>query len=77
MSASCSARAAAGAIEDYSDEEFEAIVHMLMGARGYLSRRYSYSARGVTAVPDYVISAYQKLVTRGLFNASNKGDNKP
>src|SRR6478609_4622665 len=28
----------AGAIVDYSDEEFEAIVHMLMGARGYLSR---------------------------------------
>ena len=33
----------AGTIEAYSDEEFEAIVQMLMGARGYLSRRYSYS----------------------------------
>jgi AcrR family transcriptional regulator len=58
----------AGAVTDYSDAEFEAIVHMLMGARGYLSRRYSYSAEGVTAVPDHVISAYQKLMTRGLFN---------
>jgi AcrR family transcriptional regulator len=58
----------AGAIEDFSDEEFEAIVHMLMGARGYLSRRYSYSGGAVTAVPDHVISAYQKLVTRGLFS---------
>ena len=46
----------AGAIHDYGDEEFEAIVHMLMGARGYLSRRYSYSAGGVTAVPEHVIS---------------------
>jgi hypothetical protein len=64
----------AGAIEDFSDEEFEAIVHMLMGARGYLSRRYSYSGGAVTAVPDHVISAYQKLVTRGLFTPE-KGNN--
>lgn len=59
----------AGAIDDYSDEEFEAVVHMLMGARGYLSRRYSYSADAETAVPDHVISAYRKLVTRGLFSS--------
>ena len=64
----------AGAIEDFSDEEFEAIVHMLMGARGYLSRRYSYAGGKVTAVPDHVISAYQKLVTRGLFNTSDKSN---
>src|ERR1700745_2320244 len=32
----------AGTIDDFSDEEFEAVVHMFMGARGYLSRRYSY-----------------------------------
>lgn len=57
----------AGAIEDFSDEEFEAIVHMFMGARGYLSRRYSYAGGAVTAAPDHVISAYRKLVTRGLF----------
>ena len=59
---------------DFSDEEFEAIVHMLMGARGYLSRRYSYSGGKVTAVPDHVISAYQKLMTRGLFTTSDKGN---
>ncbi|MFL6818478.1 MAG: TetR/AcrR family transcriptional regulator [Bradyrhizobium sp.] len=57
----------AGAIDGFSDEEFEAIVHMFMGARGYLSRRYSYAPGGVTAVPDHVISAYEKLITRGLF----------
>jgi AcrR family transcriptional regulator len=57
----------AGAIEGFSDEEFEAIVHMFMGARGYLSRRYSYAKGRVTAVPDHVISAYEKLITRGLF----------
>ncbi|MCA6117911.1 TetR/AcrR family transcriptional regulator [Bradyrhizobium sp. WSM 1738] len=56
-----------GAIVDFSDEEFEAIVHMFMGARGYLSRRYSYANGAVTAVPEHVISAYRKLITRGLF----------
>jgi AcrR family transcriptional regulator len=64
----------AGAIDDYSDEEFEAIVHMLMGARGYLSRRYSYSGGAVVAAPDHVISAYRKLLTRGLFNAPGEGN---
>jgi AcrR family transcriptional regulator len=54
-------------IEAYSDDEIEAIVHIFMGARGYLSRRYSYSKEKVTAVPDHVISAYEKLITRGLF----------
>ncbi|WP_338691052.1 TetR/AcrR family transcriptional regulator [Bradyrhizobium sp. 26S5] len=63
----------AGATNNFSDDEFEAIVQVLMGARGYLSRRYSYSEQGVTAVPDYVITAYQKLVTRGLFTTSDKG----
>ena len=62
----------AGAIGDYSDDEFEAIVHMLMGARGYLSRRYSYSDQGVTAVPDHVVTAYRKLMTRGLFTAEDQ-----
>src|SRR5438105_5459564 len=61
-----------GAVIDYSDEEFEAIVQILMGARGYLSRRYSYSGGAVTAVPEHVITAYQKLVTRGLINTSDK-----
>src|SRR5215217_824745 len=65
----------AGTVDGYSDAEFEAIVHMLMGARGYLSRRYSYSGGTVTAVPDHVISAYQKLMTRGLFNTSDQGNN--
>jgi AcrR family transcriptional regulator len=64
----------AGAIADFSDEEFEAIVHMFMGARGYLSRRYSYSDGAVTAVPEHVISAYEKLITRGLFTLRGEGN---
>lgn len=64
----------AGAIEDFSDEEFEAIVHMFMGARGYLSRRYSYANGAVTAVPDHVISAYEKLITRGLYRPRDEDE---
>jgi AcrR family transcriptional regulator len=63
----------AGAIVDYSDEEFEAIVHMLMGARGYLSLRYSYAEDGgVVDVPDHVKTAYEKLITRGLVKPEGK-----
>jgi AcrR family transcriptional regulator len=64
----------AGEIADYSDEEFEAIVHMFMGARGYLSRRYAYSEGAVTSVPDDVLTAYKKLITRGLFKPRNRDD---
>jgi AcrR family transcriptional regulator len=64
----------AGAIDDFSDEEFEAIVHMFMGARGYLSRRYSYADGAATAVPEHVISAYEKLITRGLFTLPGEGN---
>lgn len=56
-----------GKIGEYGDEELEVIVHMLMGARGYLSRRYAYGAEGgVVGVPDYVFSAYEKLLRHGL-----------
>jgi AcrR family transcriptional regulator len=63
----------AGVIVDYSDEEFEAIVHMLMGARGYLSLRYSYAEDGgVVDVPQHVKTAYEKLITRGLVKPESK-----
>ena len=62
-----------GSIIDYSDEEFEAVVHMLMGARGYLSLRYSYAEDGgVVDVPDHVRTAYEKLITRGLVKPEGK-----
>src|SRR2546430_14719497 len=42
----------AGAIVDYSDDELQAIVHILIAARGYMSRRYSYVGGSVTAAPE-------------------------
>src|SRR6202790_3104938 len=67
----------AGTIDGFSDEEFEAIVHMFMGARGYLSRRYSYANGGVTADPDHVISAYEKLITSGLCGPRGEDKQQP
>jgi AcrR family transcriptional regulator len=56
-----------GGVGDYTDAELEAIVHILMGARGYLSRRYAYANGRVGPVPAHVISAYEKLLLHGLF----------
>ncbi len=57
----------AGEVDDFTDQELEVIVHILMGARGYLSRRYAYSEGTAHPVPDYVFSAYEKLLGAGLF----------
>jgi AcrR family transcriptional regulator len=59
-----------GEVRPFRDEEIEVIVHMLMGARSYLSQRYAYSASRVTTVPEYVLSAYEKLMSGGLFTSS-------
>lgn len=60
----------AGNVDDFSDQELEVIAHMLMGARGYLGQHYAYSEGSVHAVPEYVISAYEKLLRSGLFRGS-------
>lgn len=65
----------AGQIGAFSDDELEAITHMFMGARSYVSRHYSYSESGATALPEHVISAYEKLITGGLFRPHK--DNHP
>jgi AcrR family transcriptional regulator len=64
----------AGNVDDYTDQELEVIVHILMGARGYLSRQYAYTEGSAHAVPEYVISAYEKLMGSGLFRKSARRD---
>lgn len=56
-----------GSLIDLRDEEIEAIVHLLMGARGYLARRYAYTNGQHTEAPEHIFSAYQKLIENGLF----------
>ena len=53
----------------FSDAELEVIAHILMGARSYLSQRYTSSAAG----DDAVFSAYAKLLQNGLFPADDDG----
>jgi AcrR family transcriptional regulator len=66
----------AGDVDDYTDQELEVIVHILMGARGYLCRRYAYTEGSAHAVPEYVISAYEKLLGSGLFRKPAAHDEK-
>jgi AcrR family transcriptional regulator len=55
-----------GELESFSDGELEVVVHILMGARSYLSERFA-SSEPVDAV---VFSAYAKLLQHGLFARS-------
>jgi AcrR family transcriptional regulator len=60
---------AENAVADFSDDELEVLVHILLGARGYLGRRYAYVGNRVREVPEHVFSAYEKLLTHGIFGA--------
>lgn len=55
-----------GETTGFTDAELEVIVHILMGARSYLSQRLEV---GQPADPN-VISAYAKLLRNGLFGGS-------
>jgi AcrR family transcriptional regulator len=52
-----------GEVGQFNDGELEAIVHILMGARSYLSQRYTQSG----PLDKQVLSAYAKLLRHGLF----------
>jgi AcrR family transcriptional regulator len=56
----------------YSDKELKAVVHILLGARLSLGKLYA-DAKDNDTVPDFVISAYEKLITGGLFGKSAPG----
>jgi AcrR family transcriptional regulator len=58
-----------GEIRDLSDDEIETVVYVLMSARSYLALRHAAYGRGCT-VPEPVVSAYMKLVSRGLAPAA-------
>lgn len=54
-----------GELNDFDDTEIEVLVHILMGARSYLSQRYGSQGE----IPGTVFSAYSKLLVKGLFSA--------
>lgn len=53
-----------GEVQDYADPELEVIVHILMGARSYLSQHYASGP-----IDERVFSAYARLLRGGLFAA--------
>lgn len=55
-----------GELNDFDDQELEPIAYILLAARAYLTFRYA-SAGSKAAVPDYVQTAYMKLLRHGLF----------
>ena len=61
-----------GDITGFSDDEVEALVFILLGAREYLCRHYAYDRRDATAMPPAVVSAYEKLLLSGLFDRPQK-----
>lgn len=66
-------------LQDFADEEIEPIAYILLAARSYLSFRYGSVANATKArVPNYVLTAYMKLLRHGLFIDSPKsGAAKP
>jgi hypothetical protein len=52
-----------GEVAAFSDAELEVVVHILMGARSYLSQRFAVDG----PVDELVFQAYGKLLEGGLF----------
>ena len=50
-----------------SDDELEAAVYVLMGARSYLCQKLSYTNNTVHRAPDSVFTAYRKILNQTLF----------
>jgi AcrR family transcriptional regulator len=57
-----------GELYDFDDQELEPIAYILLAARAYLTFRYA-AAGSKSPVPDYVRTAYMKLLRHGLFVA--------
>lgn len=57
-----------GEIKDFDEQELEAVIYMLLAARSYIAMRYARDENGHAGpVPDHVIKAYMKVLTKGLF----------
>lgn len=56
-----------GEAREVDPQEYEAIAHMLMGMRRYLSRRYVHAQGSTKEIPDFVIRAYMRIVCGGFW----------
>jgi AcrR family transcriptional regulator len=58
-----------GEIKDYTVEQLEPLVYMLMSTRTYLAQRYAFGNKGtVKPVPKDVVDTYVEFVNRALFS---------
>lgn len=57
-----------GELNQFSDNEVEALVYILLGARSYLSNCYlNGKGNQARSIPPYVLTAYEKLIRHGMF----------
>lgn len=56
----------AGELAGYKERELEVITFVLMAARFYIYLRFSKSGKKAKPVPEWVVEAYIKFVSRGL-----------
>jgi AcrR family transcriptional regulator len=56
-----------GEAREVDPREYEAIAHMLMGMRRYLSRRYVHAQGTIQEIPDFVTRAYMRIVCGGFW----------
>lgn len=58
-----------GGVDDtaFSPAELEVVVHIILGARSYISHHFSYSDGEVHLPGEAIYSAYEKLIRFGLF----------
>jgi len=55
-----------GEIRGYDERELEVVAFVLMAARFYVYLRFSKSGAKAKRIPDWVVTAYMKFVSRGL-----------
>jgi len=67
----CFVPCAAGTIDGFSDEEFEAVVQILMGARGYLSRQQAKDESVFVGRPHGAIDAQERCAGAFLTGKSH------
>ncbi len=60
---------ARGEIAGFDEDELEAVIYVLLAARSYIAMRYARDEKGHAGpVPEHVIKAYMKVLTKGLFS---------
>lgn len=55
-----------GELHGFEDRELEVVAFVLMAARSYLAWRYVYGEEQHDDIPDWVVTAYRRLISGGL-----------